>query len=173
MDDLLKATENTEDSRVQLSDAEVITTALVAARFFGGNHHQTQQYLKEHGFMPKMLDKSRFNCRLHRLFLPLLDMFDSLGTVLKSISPTIEYLLDSFPVPMCDNIRIPRVRLVRSEAFRGYIASKKRYFYGIRVQLLTTKDGIPVKFALLPGAANDVQGLNAFSIPPFSDRSGG
>ncbi|HEY9908215.1 MAG TPA: IS982 family transposase, partial [Thermosynechococcaceae cyanobacterium] len=126
MDDLLKAMENTEDSRVQLSDAEVITTALVVAQFFVGNHHQTQQYLKEHGFMPKMLDKSRFNCRLQRLFLPLLDVFDSLGTVLKSISPTIEYLLDSFPVPMGDNIRIPRVRLVRSEAFRGYIASKKR-----------------------------------------------
>jgi len=59
--------------------------------------------------------------------------------MLKSIGATTEYLLDSFPVPICDNIRIPRVRLARSEDFRGYIASKKRYFYGIRVQLLVTK----------------------------------
>jgi len=163
-DDLLKAMGHTEDSRAHLSDAEVVTTALVSARFFGGNHQAAQDYLKEQGLMPQMLSPSRFNRRLHRLFLPLLDVFEALGTVLKSISPTTEYLLDSFPVPMCDNIRIPRVRLVRSEAFRGYIASKKRYFYGIRVQLLTTKDGIPVEFALLPGAAHDVRGLNALPL---------
>jgi len=153
-DDLLKAIGHREDLRSQLSDAEVITTALVAARFFGGNHQNAQDYLKEHGLMPKMLSKSRFNRRLHRLFLPLLDLFDCLGMVLKSINSSTEYLLDSFPVPLCDNIRIPKVRLVQSEEYRGYIASKKRYFYGIRVQLLATKDGIPVEFAFLPGAAN-------------------
>lgn len=163
-DDLLNAIGHREDCRVQLSDAEVITTALVAARFFAGNHQSAQDYLKEHGLMPKMLDKSRFNRRLHRLFLPLLDVFDYLGTVLKSISPRTEYMLDSFPVPMCDNIRIPRVRLVRSEDYRGYIASKRRFFYGIRVQLLATTDGIPVEFAFLPGEANDVRGLNALPL---------
>jgi len=163
-DDLLKAIGHQEDCRVQMNDAEVITTALVAARFFGGNHCLSQQYLKEHGLMPKMLDKSRFNRRLHRLFLPLLDVFDYLGSVLKSLSPATEYLLDSFPVSICDNIRIPRVRLVRSEDYRGYIASKKRYFYGIRVQLLATSAGIPVEFAFLPGEANDVRGLNALPL---------
>lgn len=173
-DDLLKAIGHREDCRVQMSDAEVITTALVAARFFGGNHRLCQQYLKEHGLMPKMLDKSRFNRRLHRLFLPLLEVFDSLGMVLKSINPTTEYLLDSFPVPICDNIRIPRVRLVRSEDYRGYIASKKRYFYGIRVQLLATSAGVPVEFAFLPGEANDVRGLNALplSLPEHSEVYG-
>ena len=93
---------------------------------------------------------------------------------IKTISgynPTTEYLLDSFPVPICDNIRIGRARLVHSEDFRGYIASKKRYFYGIRVQLLATKDGIPVEFAFLPGEASDVRGLNALplSVPAHSE----
>mgnify|MGYP000296260212 CR=1 FL=1 len=163
-DDLLKAIGHREDMRVQLSDAEVITTALVAARFFGGNHQNAQDYLKEHGLMPKMVSKSRFNRRLHRLFLPLLDLFDCLGMVLKSIRSSTEYLLDSFPVPLCDNIRIPQVRLVRCEDYRGYIASKKRYSYGIRVQLLATTDGIPVEFAFLPGEANDVRALNALPL---------
>lgn len=90
-DDLLKAIGHREDMRVELSDAVVITTALVAARFFGGNHQSAQEYLKEHGFMPKMLSKSRFNRRLHRLFLPLLDLFDCLGMVFKSIHSSTEY----------------------------------------------------------------------------------
>lgn len=163
-DDLLKAIGHQDDCRAQLSDAEVITTALVAARFFGGNHQSAIDYVKDHGLMPQMLSKSRFNRRLHRLFLPLLDLFDYLGSILKFISSTTEYLLDSFPVPICDNIRIPKVRLAQSKDLHGYLASKKRYFYGIRVQLLSTQDGIPVEFAFLPGAANDVRGLNALPL---------
>jgi hypothetical protein len=169
-EDLLKASGHTEDCRTQMSDGEVLTAALVAARFFGGNHKQACDYLLEHGYMPEMLTPSRFSRRLHRLFLPLLDLFDCLGMILKSINASTEYLLDSFPVPICDNIRIPRARLVQSEDYRGYIASKKRYFYGIRVQLLGTSDGIPVEFAFLPGEANDTRGLKAlpFNLPPGS-----
>ena len=59
VDDLLKAINHQEDSRVQMSDAEVITSALVAARFFQGNQFLACQYLLEHGLMPKMLCKSR------------------------------------------------------------------------------------------------------------------
>lgn len=91
--------------------------------------------------------------------------------ILKEISGCTEYLLDSFPVPICDNIRIFHVNLIQSEEYRGYIASKKRYFYGVRVQLLTTKSGIPVEFVFLPGSANDVRALNALplNLPPGSE----
>lgn len=169
-DDLLKAIGHIEDCRTQMSDGEVLTVALVAARFFGGNHKEACDYLLEHGYMPKMLTPSRFSRRLHRLFLPLLELFDCLGMILKSINASTEYLLDSFPVPICDNIRIPRARLVHSEDYRGYIASKKRYFYGIRVQLLGTREGIPVEFAFLPGEAHDTRGLNPlpFNLPDGS-----
>lgn len=99
------------------------------------------------------------------------DLFHQIGMIIKEISNSTEYLLDSFPVPMCDNIRIFQVRLIQSEEYRGYIASKKRYFYGVRVQLMSTKSGIPVEFAFLPGSANDVRGLNAlpFNLPPGSE----
>ncbi len=97
-----------------------------------------------------MLSKSRFSRRWHRLFLTLLDLFDYLGTILKSLNSSSEYMKYSFPVPICDNIRIPKARLASNEDYRGYIASKKRYFYGIRVQLLSTIDGIPVEFVFKP-----------------------
>ena len=120
--------------------------------------------------MPKMLCKSRFSRRWHRLFLLLLDLFDYLGTILKSLNSSSEYMLDSFPVAVCDNIRISRSKLVSSEDYRGFIASKKRYFYGIRVQLLSTIDGIPVEFVFLPGEAHDTRGLKALplNLPPGS-----
>ena len=171
VDDLLKAIGHREDIRCQMSDAEIITTALVAAMFFNGNHKQACEYMKEHKFISRMLEKSRFNRRLHRLSMLINDLFHQLGMIIKYLSKDTEYLLDSFPVPLCDNIRIFNAKLIHSEQFRGYIASKKRYFYGVRVQLLTTKTGIPVEFVLLPGSANDVRALNALplNLPPHSE----
>jgi hypothetical protein len=60
------------------------------------------------------------------------DLFHQIGMSLKQASDCPEHLLDSFPVAMCDNIRIFNVKLIKLEEYRGYIASKKRYFYGVR-----------------------------------------
>src|SRR5436309_14604502 len=59
---------------------------------------------------------------------------------------------------------IIRCRLVKYEEFRGYIASKRRYFYGVRVQVVTTEEGVPVELAFLPGAASDVRGLGVLPL---------
>lgn len=170
-DDLLNALHHQDDKRRRMSDAEILTTALVAALFFHGNQAHARLYLQESGLIPRMLDKSRFCRRLHALSELMYDLFHQIGMLLKVSNSDVEYLLDSFPVAVCDNIRISKSRLLRSEDYRGYIASKKRYFDGIRVQLLSTSDGIPVEFVFLPGAANDVRGLNALplNLPPLSE----
>nr|WP_322708824.1 IS982 family transposase [Nostoc sp. ChiSLP03a]MDZ8209944.1 IS982 family transposase [Nostoc sp. ChiSLP03a] len=169
-DDLLKAIRHKDDIRRAMSDAEIITTALVAAIFFHGNHSSACSYMKDHNLIPDMLEKSRFNRRLHNVGMLINDLFHQIGMILKQSSDYTEYLLDSFPVPMCDNIRIFNVKLIKSEEYRGYIASFKRYFYGVRVQLLTTKNGIPVEFVFMPGSASDVRALNALplNLPPGS-----
>jgi hypothetical protein len=171
LDDILKGIGHSEDIRSQMSDAEVMTTCLVSAMFFGGNHRKSCEYMKDHHLIPNMLEKSRFNRRLHRLSMLMNDLFHQLGMVFKEMNEDSEYLLDSFPVPMCDNIRIFNVKLIKSEEYRGYTASKKRYFYGVKVQLLTTKSGIPVELSVLPGEANDVRALSSlpFNLPEGSE----
>lgn len=83
-------------------DAEIITAALCAAMFFNGNHSMACSYLREHGLIPRMLDKSRFNRRLHNISMLINDLFHQMGMILKEASDCTEYLLDSFPVAMCD-----------------------------------------------------------------------
>jgi len=75
--------------------------------------------------------------------------------------------MGSFSVPMCDNIRISRCKLLQGEAYRGYKASMRRYFYGIKVQLITTSSGIPVEFSIVAGSQADVKGLHQlpFTMP--------
>jgi hypothetical protein len=78
------------------------------------------------------------------------------------------YAVDSLPVPVCDNIRIRRCRIYpleeeghddgtpKKKSFRGYIASKRRYFYGLRVHLVVTGAGEPVEFSLAAGSEADI-----------------
>ena len=44
-DDLLRAIGHKEDCRRNMTDAEVITTAVVAAMFFNGNHAKACDYM--------------------------------------------------------------------------------------------------------------------------------
>lgn len=67
-----------------------------------------------------------------------------------------EYLTDSFPVPVCGNIRIPRSKILRGEDRSGYIASERRYFYGIRIHMITTASGYPAEFLIAAGKDSDI-----------------
>jgi hypothetical protein len=164
VDDLLKAVGHSEDARRSLSDAEVLTTALIAARYFGGNVEHSRRFMAGAGLMPRMLSRSRLCRRLHAVADLAHALLHQLGAALKELSVSTKYLLDSFPVPVCDNIRISRSRLVKGEQWRGRSAAHRRYFYGVKVQVITTEEGVPVELAFLPGSASDVRGLEVLPL---------
>ncbi len=148
IDDFLKASGHQEDLRVEVTDAEVITIALAAMLQFGGNFERSRLVLHQLGLIRRLLSRSRFSRRMNRLIDLIYRLFHQLGSVLKDLHWESRYLLDSFPVALCDNIRINRCRIVRDERYRGKMSSKRRYFYGVRVQLLATSDGIPLEFCI-------------------------
>ncbi|PTX14905.1 DDE family transposase [Pontibacter mucosus] len=63
-----------------------------------------------------------------------------------------------------DNIRIPRCHLLQGKAHRGKRVSKRRYFYGFRVQVITTSDGVPVQFYIHAGSFADLTALKAMDV---------
>ncbi len=163
-DDMLKALRHHEDAQCQLSDAEVMTVALVAALYFGGNFVDAGDMLSEQGYIPVMLSRSRFNRRVHRVKPLFLTLFACLGEHFKALNEESVYILDTFPISACDNYRIPHSKRYRGEVYRGYQASKKRYFYGLKVHLLVTPNSEPVEFFLTPGSTGDVEGLDCFDF---------
>jgi len=48
-DDMLKALHHKEDSQCQITDSEVMTTAIMAALFFRGNFEHAREHLQEEG----------------------------------------------------------------------------------------------------------------------------
>jgi hypothetical protein len=137
---------------------------LVAATFFGANIDKTCRFLSEYGYMPKMISKGRFNHRLHAIDPELCQgLFSLLAEFFKRRNSEGErtYAVDSLAVMVCENIRIRRCRLYPLEehagAFRGYISSKRSYFYGLRVHLVVTGAGEPVEFSIVAGSEADVR----------------
>jgi hypothetical protein len=62
----------------------------------------------------------------------------------------------------CDHDRIPRAKLYQHQEYRGYIAGKTRYCYGLKLHLMVTNDGQPVECVLTPGSCSDVRALKTF-----------
>jgi len=162
--DLLKGLAHKEDPQCQMSDAEVMTAGLVAALYFGGKHKLACAFLQEQKYMPTMVSKSQFSRRLHRLDYLFLTLFQVLGESFKALNEASVYIIDSAPVAVCDNIRIGCNKIYGDEVHRGYQASKRRYFYGVKIHLLVTKDHQPVEFFLSPGAFSDTDALTQFDF---------
>ena len=76
-------------------------------------------------------------------------------------------MIDSLPIAVCDHMRIRRSKIDSTEDFRGYQASKKRYFYGLKVHLMVTQAGQPVACFLTHGGFGDVDALkyDAYELP--------
>lgn len=171
VDDLLKGIDHSEPVSRKVFDSEVITTALVAALYFGGHLDNARGFMKMTGLVPRMLDKSRFSRRLHGLTELICSLFFQLGQYLKDFAGASEYVVDSFPVAVCDNIRIARSKLLKGEQWRGKQCSMRRYFYGVKVQVLTTSSGIPVEFCFVPGSESDVQALKKLPMTVCEESS--
>lgn len=152
----------------KVRDSIVLTTAIILACFFAGNQASAMLYMADKQGVVT-LEKAAFNRRLHRLATTLSVLFYYLADFFKALNLSSQYLIDSFPVAVCDNIRISRSRLVEGEEYRGKSTSKRRFFFGFRpgrwaVQLITTLAKQPVQFFILPGSYVDVTALKLMHL---------
>lgn len=115
------------DPHCKFNDAQIATTALLAAHKFYGNQASACDYRQEHHKM-KMIDKSGFYRRLHRLQATLLIIFRALGLALKELNTSARYIIDSFPVAVCRNCRILVCKLLTGKVYRGYNESGRNTF---------------------------------------------
>lgn len=162
-DDFLKKIQPDNDRQRKFTDAQVITTAIIAAKKFYGNYAAALDFLASYeGFY--RIDRGVFSMRLHRLDATIRLIFAHLGQTIKELNLSQEYVIDTFPVAVCRNIRIPYCRLLQTEAYRGYNSSKKEYFYGFKVQIITTKSGIPVQFDVFCANTSDITAFQSTQV---------
>nr|WP_227687285.1 hypothetical protein [Spirosoma arboris] len=129
LDDMFQIMGPKTDPHGKLNDAEVATTALMAALSFYGNQARACDY-RQHHMGCQMIDKSGFHRRLHRLEPTLLLVFQAMGLALKELNTSARYIIDSFPVAVCRNCRIGVSKLLTGRSYHGYHEAKKEYRAG-------------------------------------------
>lgn len=167
-DELLKAVGHKDDKQAVLSTAEVMTVALVAAEIFTGNQQKALDFLTSHGYI-KPFSKSRLNRRLHQIPEALWQVaLFALAQAHQQSNPDNLFIVDTFPVAVCRNIRIKRCKiyntLTTDAAFHGYCASKDEYFYGLKLCLIVTQAGQPVELLLVPASTADLTALHEMPL---------
>lgn len=74
------------------------------------------------------------------------------------------------PLPVCKRVRAPRCCTVQGEAFEGYCAAKREYYFGWQLHLVCDIYSAPMAIELLPAHWDElvpIQDLLA-TLPPGS-----
>ena len=113
IDDVLRLMNHEDDVRATVSAAEVLTVAVVAARFFQNHHERALCILQKLGDIPR-LSVSRFNRRLHALQEVLWQLTQVLSAV---FAAGTVYIIDTLPLPVCKRVRAQRCKKVQGKVF--------------------------------------------------------
>jgi IS5 family transposase len=161
IDDVLRALGHRGHALAQLSDAEVLTVAVVAALYFQNHQGRTLQVMHGMRYLSGKLSISRFNRRLHGLGDWFRLLLEALGEV---FAQGTAFLPDSLPLPVCRRVRARRCRKVRGAAYCGYCAAKREKVVGWRLHLICTPAGVPVAFELLPASLHDLTPVHELTV---------
>lgn len=153
----------------KLCDAEVIFVYFMSFSSYGGNYSKSMSSLFNARYIKNMLSKGQFSKRLYALKEHIFQIYCLFSEIAKQTNK--KFSLDTFPIAICHNIRIKRCKLVKGEKHRGYNSSKREYFYGFKVHIITAADGIVTEFEFSPGSVEDLAGYNLlnFDLPKGSE----
>ncbi len=133
--------------------------------FFYGNIESAYKTLKDGKYILRAVVKGQLNERLHAVNPQIWhELIHFAYEKAQLLNFNKEFIIDSFPISVCRNIRISRCRIYQGEEFRGYNKSKKEYFYGLKVNMVTTSEGQPFEVILSPGKYHDNDPFKLMSL---------
>ncbi len=156
--------------RCGLGESEIMTVLMhyhqAGYRTFKGYYERhVTAFLKGH--FPQLPSYQRFIELMPRVLLPLTLFMQQRCQPGRGIA-----FIDSTPLKVCENLRIPRHRTFRENAGRG--KSSTGWFYGFKLHLVVDDCGNILSFAITPGNTDDRKPvptlLKAIVGKAFGDR---
>jgi hypothetical protein len=144
----------------QITDAELITLSVIQALLGFTSEDRFLRYARKHlaGMFPYLPKQSGYNKRLRKLADTMAWLVGALAAQ-TSITSDDVWLTDSSPVE-CGRSRETQQRSnLAGWAEYGYCASHSRFFWGLRLHLVTTVHGLPLGWALTGAKADERQVL--------------
>jgi hypothetical protein len=103
---------------------------------------------------PEMVDQSQFNRRARHLRL-LVEELRKYWVGLLGVTMRREFLLDTKSVPVVGYKRGKKRSNFAGSANYGHCASRNMNYFGYKLVMITTCDGIPVAYELVPANADE------------------
>jgi hypothetical protein len=150
-----------------LADSEVITIELVGEYLGFDTDTQLFWYFRQHhgDAFPglALVHRTSFARQAANLWQAKQVLQQRLAERLAG--PTADWLVDSMPVPVCRFGRGGYVRNFRGQAAFGYDGLQKQAYYGFRLHLRVSRDGVIVAYQLAPANASDLEMLPELGLP--------
>jgi IS5 family transposase len=158
-DEVVKSYGLPENPNCKMTIAEIMTFAIISALHYRADYRTTRLVVSLLQYFPKILSHSRLVRRIHAIPEQMWYMIFYVLKMYLCKSQNEYFIVDSFPVKAYENHKSFRAKIFRGKEFHGYTASKKQYFFGIKVHMIIDADGIPLEFCFTPGSTSDIAGL--------------
>jgi hypothetical protein len=154
VDDLLPPRRRRLGRPVRISDSELICLAIAQVLLDCPNERRFLRLARQRlgHLFPYIPGQSGFNKRLRQLAPQLVEAITLLARLSPSFCDRLR-LLDSTPVPCAASRETVRRSALAGIGGYGYCRSHSRWFWGFRLYLLCSPDGLPVGFELAPANA--------------------
>lgn len=158
------------------SDSEVITLVLAMDFIPFPSERQFLGYIRANhlSLFPNLLVQSEFNRRARYLRLLIEELRRSWLGELGALDET-QFLFDTKPVPVVGYKRSKRHSDFAGSADYGYCASRNLHYFGYKLVAVTTLDGLPVVYELVPASLEEREAAEAvlfylFNCDLFGDK---
>jgi hypothetical protein len=140
----------------KISDAEVLTLAVMQALLGFTSETRWLRYARKHllGMFPHLPKQSGYNKRVRKLGETMAWLVGALAGQ-TSIAGDDVWVVDSTPVECGRSRETAKRSDLAGWAEYGYCASHSRYFWGLRLHLVSTLHGLPVGWALTGAKADE------------------
>jgi len=164
-DDTIKILKLQDDNQVRMSTAEVMTTAIISAIQYSGNIEKARKSLKVERYIPNMLSKSQLCRRLNKIEKPVWNaVLNKLSLEFTKYNVENEFVVDSFPVPVCKLVRMKKNKMYQGRQYIGYCAAKDEYYFGVKLHMVCDVNGRPIQTLLTPASENDVKAFRKINL---------
>jgi hypothetical protein len=142
--------------KARFSDSEVITLVLLMDFLPFPGETQYLGFIRANylTLFPELVDQSQFNRRSRGLRL-LVEQLRRHWAGFLGLFDQRKYLLDTKPVPVVGYKRSKRHSYFAGSADYGYCASRNMKYFGYKLVMISTLDGVPVVYELVPANTDE------------------
>jgi hypothetical protein len=152
-----------------MTDSEIVFAGILSAYWFSGNFRRGLIYIVEKKYCLRILSESQFLRRIKKIPEEIRNKILRLFARKAKAYERSEYVVDSFPYSVCHNMRILQSRIVQGPEYREYTASKREYFYGLKVHTIVGTNGVPISFECRPGSIHDLTAFKAMNMDALEE----